>query len=103
MNGSNGGMMNRVRAGGRSAANGSNCIYIGRGTIYGNEFIIGKDGTREEVIAKYKAWFYSRPNIMYLARIELINKTLVCHCAPLPCHGDVIAEYLQQFEPEGLL
>jgi hypothetical protein len=32
----------------------SNDIYIGRGSIFGNQFVIGKDGTREEVIEKHK-------------------------------------------------
>lgn len=27
-------------------------IYIGRGSRWGNPFVIGKDGTREEVIEK---------------------------------------------------
>jgi len=95
--------MNKVINGGRSAANGVTKIYIGRGTLFGNEFIIGRDGNRQEVIAKYKDWFYSRPDVMFTASLVLLGKTLVCHCAPLPCHGDVIAEYLKQFDSPSLL
>ena len=29
-------------------------IYIGRGSKWGNPFIIGQDGNREEVINKYE-------------------------------------------------
>ena len=29
-------------------------VYIGRGSIWGNPFIIGKDGDRDEVIKKYE-------------------------------------------------
>ena len=29
-------------------------IYIGRGSPYGNPFVIGKDVTREEVIEKFR-------------------------------------------------
>ena len=31
-------------------------IYIGRPSKWGNPFSIGKDGTREEVIEKYREW-----------------------------------------------
>jgi hypothetical protein len=31
-------------------------IYIGRPSVFGNPFQIGKDGTREEVIEKFKQW-----------------------------------------------
>ena len=31
-------------------------IYIGRGSKWGNPFVIGKDGTRAEVIEKYGQW-----------------------------------------------
>lgn len=36
-----------------------NSAYIGRPSKYGNPFVIGKDGTREEVIAKYQQWLNS--------------------------------------------
>jgi len=86
--------MNKVISGGKSAANGKNKVYIGRGTIYGNPFRIGPDGTRVEVIAKYKAWFYANDALRTECRKWLTGKTLVCHCSPLSCHGDVIADYL---------
>jgi len=31
-----------------------NAVYIGRGSIYGNPFVIGKDGNRYEVCDKYE-------------------------------------------------
>ncbi len=42
--------------------------YIGRPGPYGNPFTIGRDGTREEVIAKYRAWISDQPEL--LARKE---------------------------------
>ncbi len=30
-----------------------------RPTIYGNPYILGKDGTREEVIEKYRKYFHN--------------------------------------------
>ena len=35
-------------------------VYIGCPTVFGNPFEIGKDGTREEVVAKYRSWFYDQ-------------------------------------------
>lgn len=71
-------------------------VYIGRGSIWGNPFKIGRDGgTREEVIQKYGEWIQSRPDL--LARLdELKDKVLGCFCYPKACHGDVLIELLQK-------
>lgn len=72
-------------------------IYIGRRTRqhaaskWGNPFHIGKDGTRDEVIAKYRAWIQTRPDLM-AALPELRDKVLGCWCSPQACHGHVLAE-----------
>ena len=73
-------------------------VYIGRGSPFGNPFRIGEDGTREEVIEAYREVFYAMPELQALARKKLLGKDLVCYCAPLPCHGDVIAEYLDSLQ-----
>jgi hypothetical protein len=65
-------------------------IYIGRPSEWGNKFVIGKDGTREEVITKYEEWIKTQPEL--LAKLpELRGKVLGCWCAPQACHGDVLA------------
>lgn len=71
-------------------------VYIGRGSIFGNPYEIGKDGTREEVISRYKIWFnfMLRDNIFKSEVAKLKGKRLGCFCAPLKCHGEIIAEYL---------
>jgi hypothetical protein len=66
-------------------------VYIGRPSKWGNPFVIGRDGTRNEVIAKYRAWIVSQPELMN-ALDELRGHDLVCWCAPLACHGDVLVE-----------
>ena len=74
-------------------------VYIGRHSIFGNPFVIGKDGTREEVIEKYKNYFYDRleKDIHFKNEVKkLKNKVLGCFCKPLACHGDVIVEYLSK-------
>lgn len=66
-------------------------VYIGRPSIWGNPFVIGKDGTRAEVIEKYREYVLSNKYLM--ARIgDLKGKTLGCWCAPLACHGDVLVQ-----------
>lgn len=66
-------------------------VYIGRGSKWGNPFIIGKDGNRDEVIAKYREWIKTRPELL-AALPELVGKRLGCFCKPKPCHGDILAE-----------
>lgn len=64
-------------------------VLIDRTTKWGNPFVLGKDGTREEVIAKFEAWIQTQPALM-AALPELRGKVLGCWCAPKPCHGDVL-------------
>jgi len=70
-------------------------VYIGRGGPWGNPYRIGRDGTRTDVIDKFRVWIRGDSRIarMRRARIaELKGKTLVCFCKPQPCHGDILAE-----------
>lgn len=75
-------------------------VYVGRGGTWGNPFVIGADGTRAEVLAKHRAWFLSRPDLIARAKRELAGKDLVCFCAPQPCHGDTLAEIANTGEPQ---
>ena len=79
--------------------------YIGRGSPLGNPFVIGKDGSREQVIAKYRVWINEqimRKNPVVLDELNRLgNKAidekglaLQCFCYPKPCHGEVIKEKL---------
>lgn len=73
--------------------------YVGRPGPLGNPFLVGKDGTREEVIEKYRQWFRVRleKEEAFLVTVEHLRGTpaLVCWCAPNRCHAEVIAEYLR--------
>jgi hypothetical protein len=66
-------------------------VYIGRGGKWGNPFVIGEDGTRAEVIAKYRQMIMGSPGLLDRLH-ELRGKDLVCWCAPQACHGDVLLE-----------
>ena len=72
-------------------------VYIGRSfaefgeSEWHNPFLIGKDGNRKEVIAKYREYILSQPEL--LAQLpELKGKILGCWCRPQACHGDVLVE-----------
>lgn len=74
-------------------------VYVGRPTKWGNPFVIGdttnivsngRPMTRADVILAYRdAVTRGRENEI---RAELRGKHLVCWCAPLPCHADVLLE-----------
>lgn len=67
-------------------------IYIGRPSVYGNPFEIGRDGTREEVIETYRDYVENNPELITLIQQNLRGKDLVCFCAPKACHGDILLE-----------
>jgi hypothetical protein len=79
-----------------------NAVYIGRGSAWGNPYVIGKDGDRAEVIEKYRVWAYQKwvedqgYGVDWLEPIK--GKDLVCFCAPLACHGDVLLEMIREME-----
>ena len=67
-------------------------IYVGRPSKWGNPFKIGRDGTREEVVAMYRKYLMKADEEVKAHLEELRGKDLVCWCAPLPCHADVLLE-----------
>ena len=80
----------------------NDCIYIGRGTIYGNPFKIGIDGTRNEVIQKYIEYVENTPDLKFKILKNLKGKNIMCHCTPKKCHGDYIISLLSQDVIDGV-
>ncbi len=71
--------------------------YIGRGSVFGNPFRIGKDGNREEVIIKFERWLmFHHCNLidkLIKAIYDLPEYAILgCYCKPKSCHGDVIVK-----------
>ena len=74
-------------------------VRVDRKSRWGNPFVMGKDGTREEVVALYVRWLrdlLAREDDHGIADTlkalsELHGKRLFCWCAPQACHGDVLA------------
>lgn len=64
-------------------------FYGGRGSIWGNPFVLGRDGDRREVIAKHEAWLRRQHHI--LRRLgDIRGLDGVCFCAPQACHLDLV-------------
>lgn len=76
-------------------------VYVGRALRRGgwelsasplaNPFRPGPDGSRAEVLAKYRAYLLARPDLLALLP-ALRGRRLGCWCAPERCHAEVIAE-----------
>jgi hypothetical protein len=71
-------------------------VYIGRGGPWGNPYIIGVHGNRDEVIDKHAEWLEhcmtNEPELINRMKRDLAGRHLICHCAPLRCHGDILLQ-----------
>lgn len=77
--------------------NARGCVVIMRPSPWGNPFVIGEDGNREEVIAKFRDYLTRKPKLVERARQELKGKVLGCFCSVSePCHGDVWIEFIDR-------
>lgn len=75
-------------------------FYIGRTNQipdFGNPFIIGPDGTREDVIRKHKNYLKRNKYLQQIVQL-LKDKVLGCYCYPLSCHGDNYIQFLDNPE-----
>jgi hypothetical protein len=74
-------------------------VYIGRPSIWGNPYVIGRDGTRDEVVSLYAKWLKKA-----LAKQEMLDEFLelasspglVCFCLPKRCHGNALIEEMKR-------
>lgn len=86
-------------------------VYIGRAGVvfvdkerfpkhvshFANPYKIGKHGTREQVLQKYRVYILEKlekePSLK--KEFESIRgKNLGCWCHPEPCHGDILLELM---------
>lgn len=76
-------------------------VRIDRATRWGNPFVISSTLTRKQVIAKYATYLADEilaGNITQSDIKSLRDKRLGCWCAPLSCHGDVLAKLADSVE-----
>lgn len=92
-------------------------IYIGRPSALGNPYKMNREEDRATVIELYHRWLWNQikwskePDLNHSAFNELIriaklvksgkNIRLVCWCAPLGCHGDIIVRAVNWLIAEG--
>lgn len=70
-------------------------VDITRASEWGNPFVIGPDGSREQVVSKYRT--YLKNNAALMGKLHTLEgKRLGCICHPLPCHGDVLVEVFEE-------
>ena len=79
-----------------------NAVYVGRPSKWGNPFSLPKfyhtqdrktkKVLRLSVIHQYRQYLTEHPELVKAAKRELKGKDLVCWCAPLPCHADILLE-----------
>ncbi len=78
-----------------------NTVSVARPTVYGNPYRVGRDGTAEECVAKFRADIerdIGGPIGMYRALMrtwlaKLRGKNLACWCKlDQPCHADALLE-----------
>ena len=88
-----------------------NNVYIGRAGIvfinkerfpkksspFCNIFKVGRNGTRDEVIEKYRVYIIRKiedePSLNNILK-NMKGKNLGCWCHPEPCHGDILLELI---------
>ena len=80
-------------------------VFITRPSPLSNPHPIGycqicrENHTREQAIKMFQAYFLDKLDfdLEFKLLVESVRgKSLGCCCVPLPCHGNVIAEYLNQ-------
>lgn len=99
----------------------ADATYVGRGSRWGNPFIVGMDATdRDHATALYREWLENnsydvhppavpaeyrqemddRRDWIITHAAELRGRDLMCWCPPgEPCHADVLLELANQAQP----
>jgi uncharacterized protein DUF4326 len=88
-------------------------VYIGRkmpgrpASPLANLYKIKRESERPEALNRYRLWLEqqmqsdtpARAEIQRLAEIaKRTDLLLLCWCAPKPCHGDVIKEFIERIK-----
>lgn len=77
----------------------TDAICVGRPSVFGNPYshlsntaAKYKVGTRAEAISKFRDNVNQLPEFREIIKKELKGKSLICWCAPLPCHAEILME-----------
>ena len=89
-------------------------VYVGRPTTLGNPWTLPKGEDPGATLAKYKHWLNlqwktKNPKVVHALKALAImyrdngELTLMCWCAPNPCHADIIAEAVKAIVDNDLI
>jgi hypothetical protein len=70
-------------------------VMIDRSTKWGNPFVVGRDGNRDQVIQKYATWLMDQPELLQCLH-ELKGRVLGCWCSPKACHGNILVKLVEE-------
>ena len=76
-----------------------NAIYVGRPSKWGNPYRATAKVGRLEVITRFREYATQRLQDEPYWLDSLRGHDLVCWCAPLPCHADVLLELANEVLP----
>jgi len=84
-----------------------NGVYIGRGSVLGNPFVIGKHGDRCDVVDMYEKYLIDsiindNLNVQKALMDLSTSNNLVCFCKPKKCHGQIIKKYFNILHSSGI-
>lgn len=92
-----------------------NTVRVDRRTLYGNPFVVGRDGTADRCVELFRLLMAGKVCLTHgdvrlqercyrsvaASRKRLLGKNLACWCAPgKPCHADVLLEIFNQPSPQ---
>jgi hypothetical protein len=74
-------------------------VSIMRPSIYGNPFIVGKDGDNDQCVALFERYLL-KDKWLQKQMLVLKDKKIGCCCKPLKsCHGDVYVDFIDNGIP----
>lgn len=85
-------------------------VWIGPSSVLACPYQVGKDGTRSQVIRKYRAWLWQQlheKGDVHVKLLKLSNQagvmdlTLVCRCPVCPQHARVIKSCIEWMSEPG--
>lgn len=79
----------------------ADAVYIGRGSQWGNPYLIGSGLGRDGACDLFAKMVLADPEYVARVKRELKGRNLVCFCKPLRCHGDFLLLLANQDEGVG--
>lgn len=72
----------------------ADAVYVGRGTPWGNPFVMNQESHRDAVCDAFEKLVLPQLNVE-----QLRGKDLVCWCAPKRCHADALLKAANKGTP----